>query len=87
MLFRSLDNVEFVSNDHLEEILSETSATAEEVTEAVRINIESRLRALRASFLILSGISLLAIVPSMGLPGYRAGEIPDLPPEDNKTQI
>lgn len=76
----NFDNVSFVSNDRLEEYLSETTATAEEVNEAVRINIESRLRALKASFLILAGISLLAIVPSMGLPGYRAGEVPAVPP-------
>ena len=76
----NLDNVEFVSNDYLEEFLSEADATTEEIAEAVRINIESRLRALRASFLILAGISLLAIIPSMGLPGYKAGEVPVVPP-------
>jgi len=82
----NFDNVAFVSNDFLEEHLGETAAAPEEITEAVRINIESRLRALRASFLILAGISLLAIIPSLGLPGYKAGEVPVLPPpEDNET--
>lgn len=76
----NFDNVSFVSNDHLEEYLSETTATTEEINEAVRINIESRLRALKASFLILAGISLLAIIPSMSLPGYKAGEVPAVPP-------
>lgn len=72
----NFDNVSFVSNDHLEEYLSESTATTQEINEAVRINIESRLRALKASFLILAGISLLAIIPSMSLPGYKAGEVP-----------
>jgi len=82
----NLDNVAFVSNDQLEELLGETAATPEEIAEAVRINIESRLRALKASLLILAGISLLAIIPSMALPAYNAGEVPVVPPpEDNKT--
>lgn len=82
----NLDNVEFVSNDYLEEFLSKADATPEEIAEAVRINVDSRLRALRASFLILAGISLLAIVPSMGLPGYRAGEVPAVPPPSEEKR-
>lgn len=76
----NLDNVEFVSNDFLEDYLSEADATPEEIAEAMRINIDSRLRAMKASFLILAGISLLAIIPSMGLPDYKAGEVPAVPP-------
>lgn len=71
-----LDNVNFITNDQLDEVLSQTSATADEVAEAVRINEESRLRALKISFLILAGISLLALVPSRGLPHYAPGEVP-----------
>ncbi len=81
----NFDNVSFISNDYLEEFLSETAATPDEIAEAVRINIESRLQALKASFLILAGISLLAIIPSMGLPGYRAGEVPTVPPPAEKS--
>jgi MFS family permease len=81
----NFDNVSFISNDSLEEFLSETAATPEEIAEAVNINIESRLQALKASFLILAGISLLAIIPSMGLPGYRAGEVPTVPPPAEKS--
>lgn len=71
-----LDNVNFITNDQLETVLGEISATPEQVAEAVRINEESRLRSLKASFLILAGISLLALVPSRGLPGYARGEVP-----------
>jgi hypothetical protein len=60
----------------LEEVLARTTATTEQVDEAVAINQEARLRALRASFLILAGIALLAIFPASRLPDYRPGEIP-----------
>ncbi|MDX1416890.1 MAG: MFS transporter [Candidatus Promineifilaceae bacterium] len=77
----NLDNVNFITNDQMETVLSETSATPAEVLEAVRINEDARLRALKASFLILAGIALLAIFPAMGLPNYKPGEIPeDRPP-------
>lgn len=72
----NLDNVNFITNDQLETVLGETTATPEEVTEAVRINEVARLRALKASFLILAGISLLALFPAMGLPNYKPGEVP-----------
>ena len=80
----NLDNIDFVSNDQLKAVLSETPATPEQVDEAVRINEEGRARALRASFLILAGLSLLAIFPSMGLPNYSPGELPD--PSETGTQ-
>lgn len=73
----NLDNVNFVTNEQLETVLGETSATAAEVAEAVGINELARLRALKTSFLILAGISLLALVPAMGLPRYVPGEVPD----------
>jgi MFS family permease len=72
----NLDNVNFITNDQLETVLSETTATAEEVQEAARINQAARLRALKASFLILSGIALLALAPAWGLPHYEPGEVP-----------
>jgi MFS family permease len=46
-----LDDIAFVSNDHLLEVLEETTAAPEQVTEAVRINTEGRSRALRICFL------------------------------------
>ena len=64
-----LDNVTFVSNDRLKEVLEGTTATSEQVDEAVRINTEARLRCLKISFLALTGLALLAIFPAGGLPG------------------
>src|SRR5690606_27256896 len=71
-----MDSLNFASNERLLEILERTPATPEQVEEAVRINTESRLRALKTGFLVLSGLSLLAIVPCSWLPNYRPGEIP-----------
>ena len=45
------------------------------VAEAVRINEEARLRALKAAFIILAAIALLAIFPARGLPNYTPGEV------------
>jgi predicted MFS family arabinose efflux permease len=72
----NLDQIDFISNPQLETVLSETTATPKQVAEAVAINAEARLQALKVSFLILAGFSLLAIFPAMGLPAYRPGEVP-----------
>src|SRR4029077_718361 len=64
-----LDNVTFVSNDRLLGVLQRTTATPDQVVEAVRINTEARLQALKLSFLVLAGLGLLAIFPSGRLPG------------------
>ncbi|HNS39848.1 MAG TPA: MFS transporter, partial [Promineifilum sp.] len=80
----NLDNVNFVSNDHLHEVMAQTTATPEQIDQAVNINETARLRALRASFLILSAFALLAIFPSLGLPDYTTGEEP--PPPKVKTK-
>ncbi len=80
----NLDNVNFVTNDQLETVLSETAATPDEVAEAVGINETARVRALKASFLILAGFALVAIVPAMGLPAYAPGEVPDSPPSNRR---
>lgn len=71
-----LDNVPFVSNDQLQSALAPTQATPEQVTEAVRINTESRLQALKVSFFALAGFALLAFFPAGGLPGYTRSELP-----------
>lgn len=71
----NLDNLNFISNDQLQERLGRTAASPEQVEEAVRINTESRLLALKVGFLVLSGLALLAIVPCSWLPDYRPGEI------------
>jgi MFS family permease len=71
-----LNNINFISNEQLQERLQQTTATREQVDEAVRINTESRLRSLKIGFLVLSGLALLAIFPCSWLPDYRPGEIP-----------
>lgn len=75
-----LDQVNFVSNDELGEVLGRTTATDEQVEAAVALNEEQRLRTLKTGFLILAGISAVAALPASRLPKYVAGEIPD--PED-----
>jgi len=75
-----LDNINFVSNDRLLGIMQRTSATPEQVAEAVRVNTDARLSALRMGLLVMAGLALLAIVPAGRLPDYRPGEIPADPP-------
>jgi MFS family permease len=72
-----LDKVDFVRNDQLEGVLSAIPATPDQVAEAVRINTDARLRALKISFLVLAGLALLAVIPAGGLPGYLPGEVPE----------
>jgi hypothetical protein len=74
-----LDNINFVTNDRLLEIMQRTTATPEQIAEAVRINTESRLRALKIGLLIMAGVALLSIFPASRLPSYRPGEIPHDP--------
>jgi hypothetical protein len=56
-------------------VLDATAATPEQVREAVAINEDARLLALQASFLIVAGISSLAIFPAARLPRYAPGEL------------
>ncbi|WP_263996291.1 MFS transporter [Mycobacterium yunnanensis] len=72
-----LDQVNFVSNDQLRDVLSRTDASDAEVAAAVQINTDARLRALRLGLLILAGVSVVAILPALRLPSYRPGEIPE----------
>ncbi|MEV7962584.1 MULTISPECIES: MFS transporter [Oerskovia] len=76
-----LDNVNFVSNDELREVLEETDANQAQVDAAVTINEQSRLDTLRIGLLILAGVSATAVLPASRLPRYRPGEIPDPSPE------
>jgi predicted MFS family arabinose efflux permease len=77
-----LDNINFLSNDRLEEKLKNTTATPEQVDEAMHINEEARLRALKISFFLLGGVALLAIFPSGRLPDYRPIEVPAARPQE-----
>lgn len=72
-----LDNVNFIANDRLvDRFKGVPGILPEQVEEAVRINTESRLRALKIGFFTLSAFALLALVPCGWLPNYRPGEIP-----------
>jgi hypothetical protein len=75
-----LDNINFVTNEQLLVIMQRTTATPEQVEEAVRINVEARLRALKIGLLIMAGLAALTIIPAGRLPNYRPGEIPATPP-------
>lgn len=75
-----LDNINFISNDRLQTVLSGTTASPAQVAEAVRVNTESRLFALKIALLIMAGLAMLAIIPASQLPNYIPGEIPSNPP-------
>ena len=66
-----LDSINFVSNDHLRDIMARTTATPEQVEEAARVNTEARLRALKIGLLIMACLSLLTILPASRLPNYK----------------
>jgi predicted MFS family arabinose efflux permease len=73
----NLDSINFTSNDALRDALAKTDATPAQVTAAVQINTDARLRTLRLGFLILAAISALAIVPTSRLPRFLPGTIPE----------
>ncbi|HHL2601542.1 TPA: MFS transporter [Yersinia enterocolitica] len=72
----NMDSINFVSNDRLQGVLAQTTATPEQVAEAVRVNEEARLRSLKFGLLIMALLSLLAIFPAGRLPNYLPGELP-----------
>ncbi len=72
----NLDNITFISNDRLRTVMEGTTATPQQVEEAVQVNTEARLRALKIGLLIMAGLAMLAIFPASRLPNYRPGEIP-----------
>jgi predicted MFS family arabinose efflux permease len=73
----NLDNINFISNDRLQSVMESTTASPAQVAEAVRVNTDARLRALKIGLLIMSGIAMLAIFPAGRLPNYVPGEMPD----------
>jgi predicted MFS family arabinose efflux permease len=75
-----LDNINFISNDRLQTVLSGTTATPAQVQEAVRVNTEARLRALKIGLLVMAALAFLAILPAGRLPNYMPGEVPAAPP-------
>jgi hypothetical protein len=69
-----LDNINFINNNHLRAALSRTIASVAEVNEALRINTEVRLRALKMGFLIMGCLALLAAIPAGRLPDRLASD-------------
>lgn len=72
----NMDDVNFITNDDLRDVLSGTDATPAQVDAAVALNEEVRLRTLKLGLLILAGVSALAVVPAARLPRYRPEEVP-----------
>jgi MFS family permease len=70
------NNVTFISNDYLVEGIAHLTDTPEQIKEAVRINSEARLRALRLSLFFLAGLAFVVIIPAGGLPNYVLGQVP-----------
>lgn len=70
----NLNNIDFISNDQLLEVMQSTTATPEQVNEAVRINTSTRLLALKVTFLVMAGMALIGFIPARDLPNTRAGE-------------
>ena len=81
----NIDQIDFVSNDRLNEILKQTTATPEQIRVATEINEDARLRALKISFMFLSALSLLVVIPAGGLPGYKPEEVPSGIPEEQSA--
>jgi len=75
-----LDSINFISNDRLQRAMESTTASPAQVAEAVRVNADARLRALKIGLLIMAGIAMLAIFPAQRLPNYIPGDVPDPSP-------
>jgi len=75
-----LDAINFVSNDRLQAVMERTTATPTQIAEAVRVNTDARLRALKLGLLVMAGLALITIIPAGRLPNYRPGELPADPP-------
>lgn len=69
----NLDDVSFISNDQLRQKLASTTATPEQLAEALRINTETRLLALKLALFAFAGLALLAYFPAGSLPRDLGG--------------
>lgn len=76
----NLDSITFVSNDRLQSVMERTTATPQQIAEAVQVNAEARLRALKIGLLIMAGLALLAIIPAGRLPDYIPNALPSPQP-------
>ena len=80
------NNVNFISNDRLLAFVEQTNASPEQVAEAVQINTESRLRALKIGLLLMAMVAMMAIFPATRLPNFKPGEVPSNPPLPKPTK-
>jgi MFS family permease len=71
-----LDSINFISNDRLQSALEKTTAVPAQVAEAVRVNTDARLRALKIGLLVMAGLAMLGIFPAGQLPDYIPGAVP-----------
>jgi MFS family permease len=71
----NLDNVDFLTNEELEAVLVGLDASPEEIRAAQEINEDTRLRALKASVVVLALVALVALIPAGRLPAYKPGDI------------
>ena len=58
-----LNRVAFVSNDRLQQVLEQSPLTPEDIANAVQINTEARLFALKLSFFALAGLTFAGFLP------------------------
>jgi predicted MFS family arabinose efflux permease len=82
-----LDRINFVTDARLNEIMARTGATAAQVAEAVAVNQESRIQALKIGLLLMAAVSFLAIIPAGKLPNYKPGEMPAHPAPESPEQL
>jgi hypothetical protein len=71
-----LTHVRFLSNDRLVAFLDDAAFDAEQIEEALRINTNARLAALRTSLAVLAVLALFGMFPAAKLPRYGAGDVP-----------
>ena len=84
-----LDSINFISNDRLQSALERTTAVPAQVAEAVRVNTEARLRALKIGLLVMAGLAMLGIFPAGQLPDFIPGAVPapgNAPARRGKTE-
>jgi MFS family permease len=81
-----LDSPDFISNDRLMSAMGRMTVTPEQVAEAVRINVEARLRALKICLFLLAAGALLMIYPARRLPGYISSAPPSGQPSGRDRQ-
>jgi hypothetical protein len=68
-----LGNIICVSNNQLRSVMEKTTATLQQVREALRMNTEAQLRALKIGLLFMAGRPLLAVIrPTSPEPTFRS---------------